>query len=799
MFRNYLKSALRNVLKRKAFAFINITGLAVGITCCLLISLFVWEEWNYDTFHADVDSIYRVAATFETTQGSNDLALSPSPLAVIVPETIAEVERATRFQTTEVVVAIDNERFLEEEVVFADTAFFQVLSFPLTQGNAEAALEAPFSVVLAPALAEKYFGTANPMGQTLQVEGQHTFTVTGILEPLPSNSHIQFDMILSMASWEPMGRVALTGWFDEWMYTYVRLTPEADVSRFEEQLIALIDERVNEPIKAAGIHVGLALEPIRDIYLHSKRLGQVGNRLGSENTLYVFTLIAIFILGIACINFMNLSTARSAERAKEVGVRKVVGAQEHGLVAQFLLESIVLAMIAGSLAMILAEVLLPSFEVLAGRSLTAHVLTNAPVVALLVGTTIVVGVLAGVYPAFVLARFQPVRVLKGAFRNSKQGRRLRQGLVILQFGLTVALIAGTLIVFSQLEYMREFDLGFSQDQQIIVNLGAEGLSQERTEMLVQRLEQHAAVRGVTASDQVPFSGYSIGVLQVERQDGIEQQTSLNYISVDEDFLEQYEINMVAGRAFSEERGDTRWGAVLINEAAVAYLGFTSPVEAVGRSVDYNNESTGQIIGVVSDFNYVTLHQQIEPLGLHFKADPYGYITASVATGSMRQTLGELENIWREVLPDRVFDYQFMDTVFGEMYEADQRFGRVFGIFATLAIFIACLGLFGLATFTIQQRSKEIGVRKVLGASVSGIVVLLSKEFTRLVLVALVLAIPVAYIGLDQWLGTFAYRIDIGWLSFVLAGVLAVGIALATISYQAIRAATANPIDALRYE
>lgn len=801
MLKNYFKSAIRNLLKRRAYAFINIAGLAVGITCCLLIALYVWEEWQFDAFHQQADQVYRVAATFQTTQEENELAISPSVLSALLREGFAEVEQATRFYTEQLVFEHENRRFMEDRMLFADTTFFDVFTFPLRQGNAETALEAPFSVVLTPAIALKYFGNDNPIGQTLSVDGQHTFSVTGVTEPLPSNSHIQFDVLISMSSWEPLGKGDLSNYFGQWMYTYVRLAPNVEAEQFQEQLVTFMEGQINQNLAQVGMKITLVLEPLPEIYLYSKRLGQVGDRTGDPNTLYVFTLIAVFILLIACINFMNLSTARSAERAKEVGVRKVVGADWRGLMGQFLTESIVLSLISGILALLFAELLMPSFEVLAGRGVDATVLTNGPVVAILLVTTILVGVLAGVYPALVLSRFRPVVVLKGAFRNTKHGTRLRKGLVIVQFGITAALIAGTFIVFTQLQYLREHDLGFSKDQKIIINLGADGISADRTKTMMQRLAQHGAVQGVTAASDVPFSGYSISVMQIERGDGIEQQSSINQFSIGEDFLDEFEMEIIAGRPFSEERGDTRLTGMIINEAAVPFLGYTSPDEVLGRSVTFGpgSETNGEIIGVVRDFNYVSLHENIEPLALRFAPDPYAYIVARLSTEHISRTLGELEQIWAELEPHGLFDYSFFDESFAELYQADQQFGRLFGVFATLAILIACLGLFGLAAFTIQQRTKEIGVRKVLGATVSSIVMLLSKDFVRLVVVAMAVATPIAYFGLEQWLNTFAFRVDIGWLSFVLAGILSLTIALGTISYQAIRAATANPIDALRYE
>jgi putative ABC transport system permease protein len=804
MLQNYLKIAYRNLLRHKGYTFLNIAGLAVGLACCLLIAAYVRDELSFDRYHEHANRIYRVLHASRSADSPESLSpLTPeeyqvwgnAPVGAALLADFPEVEKVVQFSgPLNVLVQHGEKRFQEENLFFMDSTVFDVFSWKLLSGNPPKALVAPFSIVLTRSTAQKYFGDRNPIGQILTLENIRQYTVTGVMEDVPPNSHFTFDGLLSMSSL----RARRPNIFEEWgyvdFYTYFLLAEGADISSLQA--------KVPEFLKRHNPNKGytLSFEPMTDAYLHSQAARQPGVT-GSLANIYIFSLVAGFILLIACINFMNLSTARSLERAKEVGVRKVIGAHRSGLVYQFLAESILLTFLAAVLALLLAELALPALQELSGKVLASGVLLSWEVVLIFLGAAVVIGVLAGSYPAWVLSRFRPVQVLKGVFRSSSGGIALRKALVVFQFSLSMALIAGTVVVYSQLEHLRSKNLGFRQDQMVVINFGGERTIQQNIETVKSTLLNHPAVLSAAASRAVPGDFIPNADTEVQSPRGEMQRQSPFLYEIDFDFIPHFGMEMAAGRAYSRDFPADTAQSLVINEAAARLYGFANPEEAVGQKFDQWGRQ-GAIIGVVKDFNFKSLHHRVEPLALRLATLSEGNLnrlTLRVHSDELPATLAELEQIWRQLAPQRPFLYSFLDESFNRQYQADLRFGQVFSVFAGLAILIACLGLFGLATYTAEQRTKEIGIRKVLGASVLSIVALLSKDFTKLVLLSILIATPASWYAMDRWLEGYPYRVEIGLGIFVLAGLVAIVIALATVSWQSVKAALANPVKSLRSE
>jgi putative ABC transport system permease protein len=802
MLRNYITVAYRNLVRRKGYTALNVTGLAVGMACCLLIALYVHHELSYDRYHKNADHIFRVVHAYR----SGDLPENPPPLA---PEEyqvwgnapvgpalgadFPEIRKVVQFTSpVDLLLQSGEKRFQENNLVFMDSTVFDVFSWKLLYGNPQEALRAPHAIVLTQSTARKYFGDRNPIGQSLRVENKETFTVTGVMEDFPSNSHFAFDGLISMNTFRRWNPNIFTEWGYVDFYTYLLATPQTSLASLKAKVPAFLKRRNDNRWYA------MSFEPLSDAYLRSKAGRQPGVT-GSLTNVYIFSLIGVFILAIACINFMNLATARSTERAKEVGVRKVVGARQSGLVGQFLTESICIAVLSGGLAFLLAWSALPFMGELSGKAFASAALLRWEVLLLLAITAVVVGVLAGSYPAWVLARFRPVLVIKGNYKNTAGGVALRKGLVVFQFSLSMALIAGTAVVFSQLTHLRTHDLGFRQEQMLVIDFGPDEAVQNRIETIKEIFRAHPAVLSASATRSVPGDFIpNAGTGVQEASGGMVHKIPLIY-EIDFDFLPQYGIPVVAGRGFSREFPADTTQSLLLNEAAAKLYGYANPADAVGKRFEQWGRE-GTVVGVVKNFNFKSLHQPVEPLTLRIAPNgSLSRLSLRIKADNMPATLASLESTWRREAPQRPLVYQFLDEAFNRQYQADLRFGRIFGVFAGLAIFIACLGLFGLATYTAEQRTKEIGIRKVMGASVGSIVALLSKDFIKLVVVSIVIATPVSWYVMHRWLDNFAYRVPIGAGIFVLAGAAAVVIALATISWQSVRAALANPIKSLRSE
>ncbi|QHS63224.1 ABC transporter permease [Chitinophaga agri] len=805
MLKNYLKIAWRNLSRKKAYSAINITGLAIGITCCILIMMYVQDELSYDRYNTRFDRIYRVTHAYRNAKNADrNVAPSPeeyqvwgnAPTAPALAADFPQIEKIVQFTSPNTFLLEHGDKhFQEEGMVFTDSTVFDVFSWKMLAGNPKQALVAPNSIVLTQSLARKYFGDQNPVGKTLRVENQEAFTVTGMIEDVPANSHLTFQALVSMTTfikWRPEI-------FNEWgyidFYTYFLLAPHTNI----KTLAAKIPDYVSRhyPKNNNDLYT-IAFEPLSAAYLHSKAQRQPGPT-GSLSNVYIFSMIGIFILLIACINFVNLSTARSMERAREVGVRKAVGAYQRGLIYQFLTESILISFAAVLLSVILTTIALPFISEISGKPLNYKLLLSWKITPILAIMPFLLGLLAGTYPAWVLSRFRPVEVLKGQFRSSNKGVALRKGLVVVQFSLSVALIAGTMIVYSQLRHMRSHTLGFRQDQMLVIDYGGDQKVNESVEAIKAALAENPAVQSISASRAVPGDFYPNGTTHIESRSGDMKSETPAMYEIDYDFIPVYEIKMAAGRPYSRNFPVDAEGSLLINEAAMKQYGYSDPQEIVGKRFEQWGRK-GTVIGVVKDFNYQSLHKKVEPLAMRMA--PYqslNKLSLRIKTDHLSQTLKALEQRWRTLVPHRPFLYSFLDQSFNKQYKQDARFGELFAAFAALTILIACLGLFGLATYTTEQRVKEIGVRKVMGASVTNIVTLLSSDFVKLVLIAILIATPAIWWAMQEWLQGFAYRVAIQWWMIGIAGVLSVMTALLTVSLLAVKAALMNPVKALRSE
>jgi putative ABC transport system permease protein len=802
MLKNYFTIALRNLRKQKGYAFINIIGLAVGIACCILILLFVRDELSYDRFHEHADRLYRVY--LEGTVAGSELKapITPAPMAAALVDEYPEVENATRLfdLSGQTLVRQGDRQFIEENVLFADSTFFALFTVPLLEGDPATALAEPRTLVLTEETARKYFPDGNALGQTLTLGDTTDYRVTGVTKGLPANAHFHFDLLASMTGFGPAEN---TFWVSNNFRTYVLLQADYDPAALEAKFPDLMRKYAGPQLQqfmgqtydefvGSGNRLDYALQAVPAIHLHS-HLDFEMEPNGNIAYVYLFSAIALFILLIACINFMNLATARSAGRAKEVGLRKVMGSNRTQLIRQFLSESVLLAFIALAVAVVLVLLLLQPFNGLTGKEIGFGFLAHPLILLTLVGLALGVGLLAGSYPAFFLSSFRPVAVLKGTFHASSAGVWLRRGLVVFQFAISIALIAGTLVVFNQMRYVREKALGLDQEHVVVLKRTNE--LDQQTEAFKEALRDHPGI--IQAASTTTLPGGIFGQTAI-RPEGA--GSDVNYLAspmaADHDFVETLGIEMAAGRDFDRAFA-TDSAAFVINEAAARKLGWDDPI---GKRLTFlGANQTGEVIGVMTDFHFASLHQEIGPVVVALSADPLPFIAVRIRPDDVASNLAFLEQQWHAFAPDQPFEYSFLDEDFDALYRADRRLGQIFTLFALLAVVIACLGLFGLAAFTAEQRTKEIGVRKVLGASVSSIVLLLSKEFARLVVFALLVAVPIAYFGMDRWLQDFAYRTGIGAWVFVLAGGLALGIALLTVSYHALRAALVDPVRSLRYE
>ena len=803
MLRHYLLIASRHLFKRKFYNFINITGLAIGMTCCLLIALYVQHERSYEQYHVKHDRIYRVLQTFRSVpKGQKPPAPTPedywvwgsAPVGPALAADFPQIEKVVQFMSPlSILLQYGDKRIQQDDLVCMDSTAFDVFSWKLLQGDPHTALVQPRSIVLTKKVAEKIFGHENPVGKILRADNNENLTVTGVVEDVPSNSQIHFNGLISMSSARVWNGEIFNWWGYVDFYTYFLLKDHADLSAMKAGITSFLNRHNSQD---PGYTI--AFESINDAYLHSKAIRQPGPT-GSMRNIYLFSCIGLIILLIACVNFMNLSTARSLERAKEVGVRKVLGVQSSALRRQFLMEAVLISFVAAILAIILTKLSLPLISSLSGKAFTAHSFFTFRGLLLVAVFAIATGLMAGIYPAWFLSRFRPITVLKGTFRPSGNGISFRKALVVFQFTLSIALIAGTAIVYAELKFLNQHDLGFKKDQMVVINFEGDQQVEKNIEAIKKSLADQPGVVSVAASRAVPGEFLPNAATEIEGPDGQMHSNIPLIYEVDFDFIPTLHIPLVAGRNYSRAYTTDSTHSMIINEAAAKMFGYNHPADAIGKKyAQWGNQGT--IIGVVKDFNFRSLHSVVEPLTLRYGM-PYSLnrILVNIKGDHIPSTIASLEKTWKEVAPQRPFMYHFLNQSFNEQYVADQHFGSLFSLFSCLAILIACLGLFGLATFTAQQRTKEIGIRKVLGASVFGIVSMINKEFLKLVFIAIFIAVPLCIWVMSQWLDDFAYRISISPGIFILTAIVALFIALATISWQSIKAALANPVWALRNE
>jgi putative ABC transport system permease protein len=791
MLKNYFKIAFRNLWRHKIFSLINIMGLAVGMTACFLISLYVNFEMSYDSFHKKADRIYKIVADIKTPTEVINADRPAWAVPSNVKNEFPEVESFVRIASDEILVRKGDIKFQETSAAWVDSSFFHVFDFKLLKGNPQTALKDQYSIVFSQTAAKKYFGNEDPIGQTVLIRGDgQPAKVTGIMQDMPENSQIKADMLLSMVSLNQRGNLD-SNWGGYWPRGYLLLKPGTNSTALQSKLPAFLEKRNGTEMKKSQMVPTLFLQPLRYVYLYSDREGQ---KKGNIANVYIFSIVAIFILLIACINFINLTTARSAERAKEVGIRKVVGAAKAQLTKQFVGESIVICLIAFLLTILFSWLLLPLFNQLSGKIISQSIFQNISYLAILFGAAILIGFLAGIYPALVLSSFKPVVTLKGKFSTGSRGILLRKALVVSQFTISIGLIIATTIVYNQMQYMRSRDLGFAKDQIMVMDTyGDQG-----KDALKQALAAMPSIKSVALSSSVPGSGNPGAYSQIENVKGDLQIANLDLYFVDFDYINQFKIKMVAGRAFSREFLTDTTQAMILNESAVKMFGYSSPQQAIGKRFQQWGRE-GKIIGVMKDFHFRSLQQPIKPLTMRIEPEGNNLVSINVSAQNLPNTIAAVEKKWKELIPNRPFSYYFLDEYFDNQYRGEERFGKLFLNFAILAIFISCLGLLGLASYSTIQRTKEIGIRKVLGASVSNIINLLSKDFLWLVAISALISFPIAWFAMNKWLEGFAYRTGVPWWVFLAAGILATLIALLTISFQAIRAAIANPVKSLRTE
>ncbi len=798
MLKNYLKIALVNLRNHKAFASINILGLAIGIACSILITAYVLHELSYDRFHKKADRIYRLRSDLKISGDHLNIPKSSPPMAEYLVKNYPEVLDAVRIRSLgKMPVRYRDKLHYEDRLFLADHSVFEIFTFPLTEGDPRTALETAYSVVITEDMAKKYFGEEDPIGKVLSINNQWDFTVRGIVQNVPQNSHWTFNMLCSFETYARENKRDMQNWLSINNYTYILLRDGYDYKQLEQKFPEMIEKHAGQLLKYVKGELALFLQPLTSIHLHSNLMQEISGN-GNIAYVYIFSAIAVFILAIACINFMNLSTARSANRAQEVGMRKVLGADRCRIIRQFLTESMFYSMIALAAALLLVDLALPLFRSLSGIELSINYIKSPWLIPGLLGLTVLVGLAAGSYPAFFLSAFQPARVMKGLFESGTAGSRFRSVLVIVQFSISVVLIVGTIIVSNQLHYMKNKKLGFHKEQTVVVPISDES-TLESLRPLKEDLKSHARVLSVAASSHVPGETTYVNPF-VPEGFTLEQMQYMGELYVDHDFIPTMGIEIVAGRNFSEDL-QTDWDeSCIINETAAKKFGWDNPIGKTIHELSRSKKLNKRIvIGVVKDFHIESLHKQISPLFISSTTHIFNSLSIRIGSEKIPETIAFLRDKMSEWDPYRPFEYVFLDDSFDAQYRAEERLSSIFSYFSLLAIFIACLGLFGLASFTAEQRTKEIGIRKVLGASVPGIVVLLSKEFTKWVLVANAIAWPVAYFFLSRWLQGFAYRMNITFLTFVFAGLISLAIALGTVSYQALRAATSNPVNSLRYE
>jgi len=797
MFSNYVKTALRNINRYKGYTAINIAGLSIGIACCILIMLWVMDELSYDRHHADADRIYRVVLDIQEKADNRVFAMISPTAAPAIKERFPQVEEAVRIYKafSARLVSYQDRRFYEENFMWADPEIFRIFNISFVSGDPETALERPGAIVITQHMASKYFEDENPIGKTINVNG-YDYEVTGVIHNAVQNSHFSYGLIASMRLLE--NERMMENWHSTMFYTYVKLSPGADPAEFGRQVKNLADHYVGDRLRRWGSTYVYFIQPVSDIHLYS-HLHNEFEPSGNPAYVYIFSVIGVLILLLAGVNFINLSTSRSVTRAKEVGMRKVVGAMRSQIIGQMISESVILCLLSLAAGLIMVAVVLPLFNDLSAKTFTLDFLVRPLVIFGIIGITVLLGIIASVYPAFYLAAYRPVQVLKGMFGSGRKGAGLRKVLVVAQFAIVIVLIIGTITAFRQVRYMKSRNLGFDKEQVLVIPVRGGISIADNHEMFKKRFLEHPSITGAAVSSSVPGKAMSNYAVKLVGEDE-EMSQSMYHLYYDADFIPMYGLEIVAGRAFDKQITTDIEDKFILNETAVKAFGWSSPEEALGKKMNTGNGGrTGEIIGVVKDFHYRGLQSPVEALAMEYLPRYLRVINLKVLAAGLNETIEYIRRTWTDMYPNNPFEYSFLDEQFDLQYRSDERVGMLVNAFTIIAFIIACLGLYGLASFTTGRRTKEIGIRKVLGASIMRNVWMLSSEFTRLVLIANVIAWPVSYYIMNNWLQNFAYRITPGWFTFVIAAVFSILIAMFATVYQSLRASSVNPVTALRYE
>lgn len=803
MLSNYFKIAFRNLLKHKAYASINLVGLSLGLMAGIFIMLYVLDELSYDKFHTKGDRIYRVNTSFYdpgATEGSAN-ETNGWPVGKILEKEFPEVEAVLYTRSASYLTINYNDKRIRQSMHYATPEFFQLFSFPLIAGNSNAALANPYSVVISRAMQEKYFPDGQALNKTLVMADTLQFVVTGVMENIPSNSHIQADMLVSFSTYQKLESFSFDeGWGNINMRNYVLLKEGVDEQAFFEKAKNIYMDRVGDMMKSWGTTAYVEFEPMRNIYLKSEAGNGMGT-LGSIKRVYMLVGIAAFVMLLACINFVNLATARSVYRAKEVGLRKVVGSTRGGLIAQFLSESFVLTALSLFIALSLLGVFMPLFNSLLAKSYTLTSLMNSNIVLGVVLLVFLITLLAGYYPAIVMSGMKPAAILKGKLQNTKQGSNLRRSLVVFQFVISVALLTGTFVVVKQLNFMQAQSLGFSKDQVLVINSSRVNANEPNAfEALKTELEKLSFVSAVSYTNALPGTPGWVGqIAYPEGKDG-DETVSVEYMAVDEKYISALGLDLIAGRNFDKSRTQELTSGLILNETAVRQFGWETPEQAIGKRITSpSGTPEGEVIGVVKDYHQSGLQHKVRPVTMDY-APEYSYLFAvRYQTNETQQVIEATANLWKTKFDGYDFNYFFLDESFEKQYQAEQRLAKVLALFSTITLIIATIGLLGLVSFMVVTRTKEIGIRKVLGANVMSITNMLSKEFLLLVLLANVLAVPMVWYVAQGWLQGFAYRMELNPLIFIYTSAVALLLTLVIVSTQTMRAAIANPVNSLRQE
>jgi putative ABC transport system permease protein len=795
MLKNLLTIAVRNLVKDKTYSAINILGLTIGITCSLFLLLYILDETSFDRYHKNAENIYRIVSHIKEPDNAFTWSSTQMPLADELRDNYPEIENAVRF------IGMNRNQykngdlqFYENKFFLVDSTVFDMFTYDFLAGDPGTALDQPFSVVLTETAARKYFADARgALNQSLINQQNENFKVTGVIKDVPLNSHFRFDGLVSKST-----RPQLTGaWGGFGVTTYIQLPAGYDLTRIAASLDKVVKEKVNPVFEGAGVKVKYGLQRITDIHLHSK-IQDEAEEGGDISYIYIFSAVGAFMILIACINYMNLATARSTNRAKEVGLRKVMGSARGQLIAQFLTESVVVAVASLLISLVLIYALLPAFNSLANKQLPFSYITQTPVMIGLVVIILITGILGGSYPAFYLSGFSPVSVLKGKLSGKGGNSAFRKALVVLQFGLSIFMLVSTLVVFDQLQFLRNKDLGFNKENVVRLNLNRNMLA--NGEVLAERLRKLPEVVAVGKADGSPGEGIGKTLLQIENAEGKMVDRGADIFSADYEYLNAMEMKIVTGRNFSKQNpGDTAF-SVLVNQSMVNRMAWKDPI---GRKFIFggpNGQGERKVVGVIQDYNQNSLYDEIEPLFIILRNE-LNYVFVRLAQGDIRNSISALETEWKQVYPNSPFEYIFLDEDLDSQYKADEKRSQIFTAFSILTVIIACLGLLGLAAFTTEQRTKEIGVRKVIGATVNSLIMLVSKEFLLLVSMGILIAFPAAWYFTNSWLQNFAFRIELQneWPTFLLSAILAIVITAITVGYHVLRAANANPVNSLRDE